>query len=373
MSVKNDVLIVGGGLAGLCSAIHLSRSGYGVTLLEKNSYPVHKVCGEYISNEVLPYLRWLEADPETLKPSHIEELTVSTVKGKSITARLPLGGFGISRFALDHFLQQKAIKSGCNIIQDKVTSVTGTQVSTAANGILTGRIVLGAYGKRSTLDKKLSRNFIQQKSDWLAVKGHYRGVYPDNKVALYNFKGGYCGVSKVENGIINICYLTQYDLFKKYKDVETHRNEVLFKNPELKKIFGQCEPVFEKPLSISQISFARKETVNDHVMMTGDTAGLIHPFCGNGMAMAMHSAAIASSLIEQHFQGTIKTKEELEQRYSLAWKENFSKRIWAGKVLSGLLKKELLTDVMMGTLLKVPGLLSMLIKQTHGKPFFITA
>src|SRR6218665_1338466 len=164
MSDNNDVLIVGGGLAGLCSAIHLSRLGYGVTLIEKNQYPVHKVCGEYISNEVLPYLRWLEADPQSLHPSDIQELTLSTIKGKSINARLPLGGFGISRFALDHFLQQKAVKSGCNIVQDKVIGIEGNKVTTAANGTLSGRVVLGAYGKRSTLDKKLSRNFIKEKS-----------------------------------------------------------------------------------------------------------------------------------------------------------------------------------------------------------------
>ena len=55
MSLLN-VVIVGGGLAGLTSALHLTQSGLGVTLIEKNPYPRHKVCGEYISNEVLPYL-----------------------------------------------------------------------------------------------------------------------------------------------------------------------------------------------------------------------------------------------------------------------------------------------------------------------------
>ena len=58
-----DVIIIGGGLAGLTNAIHLSKSRQRVLLIEKNSYPKHKVCGEYISNEVLPYLNSLGINP----------------------------------------------------------------------------------------------------------------------------------------------------------------------------------------------------------------------------------------------------------------------------------------------------------------------
>jgi len=54
-----DVIIVGGGLAGLTAAIHLSKAKHTVLVLEKNTYPHHKVCGEYVSNEILPYLEYL--------------------------------------------------------------------------------------------------------------------------------------------------------------------------------------------------------------------------------------------------------------------------------------------------------------------------
>ena len=59
-STNFDVIIIGGGLAGLCNAIHLSKFNKKVLLVEKNEYPKHKVCGEYISNEVLPYLDFFE-------------------------------------------------------------------------------------------------------------------------------------------------------------------------------------------------------------------------------------------------------------------------------------------------------------------------
>ena len=75
-----DVIIIGGGLAGLTNAIHLSKSKQRVLLIEKNSYPKHKVCGEYISNEVLPYLNSLGIDPIKGGAKQISKVQVSLLK-----------------------------------------------------------------------------------------------------------------------------------------------------------------------------------------------------------------------------------------------------------------------------------------------------
>ncbi|MBW8682755.1 NAD(P)/FAD-dependent oxidoreductase [Chitinophaga rhizophila] len=368
----NDIIIVGGGLAGLTSALHLLRAGLHVTVIEKNSFPKHKVCGEYISNEVLPYLQWLGADPKSLQPASIERVLVSTVSGDSVGASLPLGGFGISRYALDHFLLQLVLAAGGILLEDTVVDITFTndnfQVSTAAGHTLHARFVIGAYGKRAALDQQLDRGFSAQKSPWLAVKCHYKGDFPDGLVALHNFKGGYCGVSKVENNIINICYLVSYDIFKQYKHIEAHREAVLYKNPHLKYIFTHCTPLFERPITISQVSFAEKRKVDHHILMTGDTAGLIHPLCGNGMAMAIHSARIASEQLLSFISGSITSREAMEKGYTKAWQAAFGKRMLAGKLLSSVFRKEQLASGMMKGLVLFPAILPVIIRQTHGKP-----
>ncbi|RZJ75594.1 MAG: NAD(P)/FAD-dependent oxidoreductase [Flavobacterium sp.] len=374
MSSKSDVLIIGGGLAGLTAAIHLSKSGLAVTVIEKSSYPRHKVCGEYISNEILPYLDWIGVDVSQLNPVTINKFEFSSVSGATAKSDLPLGGFGVSRYVLDDYLYKKAVSVGCDVICANVTHI---QFANDSFTILTAdeeykaRIVIGAYGKRSNVDKVLSRKFISKNAPWLAVKAHYRGNFADDTVALHNFDGGYCGASKVEDGNINICYLADYATFRKYKNIEDYQENELYKNGHLRQLFENSSMVFDKPLTISQISFDRKQPVENHILMTGDTAGLIHPLCGNGMAMAIHSAKIASESILDYFSGKIDSREKLEQEYTKQWKAAFSRRLFMGRVLGKVLRNKSLTNVMMHTAVRLPGVLPALIKQTHGKPIMI--
>ena len=370
-----DVIIIGGGLAGLCNAIHLSKLGKKVLLIEKNEYPKHKVCGEYISNEVLPYLDFLEVNPFDSGAVRINNFQLSTTKSNIISAKLPLGGFGISRYTLDLVLSEKAKENGVMILQDTVLDVTFLkdffQVETKQNSIFTSKIAIGAFGKRSLLDVKMGRNFIQKKSPYLGVKIHVKGNFKEDLVALHNFKGGYCGVSKVENNAINLCYITNYATFKQYKNIEDFQEQVVFKNNYLKEIFHSSEALFEKPLSISQISFETKKPVENHILMCGDSAGMIHPLCGNGMSMAIQSAQLASKLILNYFNGEIETRKELEKQYIRQWNRKFSLRLKAGHFIAMLFRKDTIASVLLQILKKLPFLLPIIIKQTHGKPMKI--
>jgi flavin-dependent dehydrogenase len=360
-----DILIIGGGLAGLSSAVHLSKAGLAVTLIDKNEYPRHKVCGEYLSNEVLPYLQSLGADPLTIGAKRINRLLVSTSAGKTRETSLTSGGMGISRYALDYLLYQQAVQNGCGVLTDTVSSVLFDKekfkITTKQGKELYARIVIGAYGKRSNMDINLNRDFIKKRSSFIAVKNHFTGEFPEDLVALHNFKGGYCGVSKVETGHINLCYLANYQTFQQYKNIGHYQQEVLCKNKLL-------TPVFDQPLTISQISFSNKTAFENHLLMCGDAAGMIHPLCGNGMAMAIHSAKIAAELILDYFAEKITSRQELEKSYYNKWNDVFKKRIITGRFIQSFFGKDSLAQIMMYGLTKIPGMLNAIIRRTHGNP-----
>ncbi|PQA55715.1 NAD(P)/FAD-dependent oxidoreductase [Siphonobacter curvatus] len=365
MPTQTDILIAGGGLAGLTAGLHLARQGFGVVVLEKQPYPQHKVCGEYISNEVRPYLTSLGIEVDTLNPARISKFLLTTLEGKSLRSALPLGGFGVSRYRLDAYLYQQARKAGVQIEQAHVQRIDfdGNRftVTTSEDYLYEAPVVIAAYGKRSRLDSQTPL------SPWMAVKAHYRVPFPDDLVSLHTFRGGYCGISQVEDEVVNACYLVQAEVFKPYKNPETFQQQVLSQNPFLRDFFERAEPLFDKPLAISQISFASKPAVENHVLRCGDTAGLIHPLCGNGMAMAIHSAKLAAEAITAFFHHADRSK--LEAEYTRQWNQNFRNRLTAGRLVQSLLQRPVLTSLVMKSAPLFAGLLPAIVRQTHGKPF----
>ena len=373
MKKKSQIVIIGGGLAGLTSAIHLCSYGFKVYVIEKDTYPNHKVCGEYISAEILPYLESLGIQLNSLSPKHISKLIYSTPSGNKIESELDLGGIGLSRFALDHFLYLKALELGVEILQDLAINVLFEndmfKVETSKNKSIECEIVLGGYGKRSNLDKKLNRGFIANKNGWLAIKAHYSNAnFPDDTVELHNFDGGYCGLSKTETGAVNVCYLATYQSFKQYKDPEEYKLQVLCKNPYLKDFFTNSEDIFEKDLSIAQISFEKKTTIEDHILMLGDAAGLIHPLCGNGMAMAIHSAKLASEAVINNYSTQGVDRKAMEKEYVTKWNSNFKSRLRFGGILQKILLNPSLAEGTQKLVSLMPGILPFIIRKTHGNP-----
>ena len=89
---------------GLVLSIQLGRAGYRIILFEKEAYPFHRVCGEYVSMESWNFLESLGLRPGSMQLPIISKLHLSGVNGVSIELKLPLGGFGISRYLLDNSL-----------------------------------------------------------------------------------------------------------------------------------------------------------------------------------------------------------------------------------------------------------------------------
>ncbi len=316
-----DVIIIGGGLAGLTNAIELSGSGMNVLLIEKNSYPFHRVCGEYVSNEVKPFLRSLGADVEELNPAHISKLTVTSPYGTKLETPLDMGAFGISRYNFDLFLYQLAVRKGCKTklntqVQQIVFEDDHFKLKLSDGKEEQAKIVIGSFGKRANLDRSLNRSFFNRRSPYIGVKYHIKTDFPKDRIALHNFKDGYCGISAIEEDKYCFCYLTTRENLKRTGSIEEMEKTILYRNPHLKSIFENSKFLFEKPEVINEISFEKKTTIEDHIFMSGDSAGMITPLCGNGMSMAIHSAKILSDCILKYYKNGVFEREKAKKEYN---------------------------------------------------------
>ena len=369
-----DVAIIGGGLAGLSCSILLARQGFRVALFEKELYPFHKVCGEYISLESFDFLGSLGAHLSDKDIPMISKLLVSSPSGNTLSHELPLGGFGISRYKIDHELAIIAKTSGVKIFEEtKVNDVqfTGDQFTVLPDGEpCSARIVFGAYGKRSNLDVKWKRRFTLRKAgvlnNLIAVKYHAVVDRARDLIELHNFDHGYCGISPVEENKSCICYLTTaHNLRKSDNNIRKMEEGILFRNQFIKEAFDKTTVLYEKPLAISQISFDHKSQVQNHMLMLGDAAGMIAPLCGNGMSMALHSSRFAAPLAAKFLTGHL-NRDAMEQEYCNRWNDAFKRRLRAGRMIQSLFGRAWITNGTVAVLRHFPGLLTRIIRQTHG-------
>jgi flavin-dependent dehydrogenase len=345
-------------------------------VVERRHYPFHRVCGEYVSNEVLPYLHRLGADPAPLAPAAISQFLLSAPGGRTLSSALDLGGFGVSRYVLDDFLYQLALQRGVTFYLPATVADVAYQEATDRHTValtdgrcLEARLVLGAYGKRANLDRQLQRPFFQQRSPYLGVKYHLRlPGFPRDLIALHNFADGYAGISAIEDDKLCFCYLTTRDNLRRHSTIPAMEAQVLAQNPHLAEILSTAEFLYKQPEVINEISFAPKQPVEQHVLMCGDAAGLITPLCGNGMAMALHGAALASEAADG-FLHKKSNRAQLEAGYARTWHRHFGSRLRVGRAVQGLFGRPVLSEAVVGGLRYWPAGVRALMRQTHGLPF----
>ncbi len=351
-------------MSGLVAATELARAGREVLVFERHPYPRHKVCGEYLSAEVVPYLGSLGVNLEDA--CRISRLKLQSLSGPAVTTTLPLGGLGISRFALDDRLYNVARNSGVRFRFETVREIhpTGKEFMLRTDsGAVRAGLALAAWGKRSVLDRQTRRSFFDIRSGWLAVKNHFPAEYPDDMVGLYTFPGGYGGLSCTETGAVNFCYLIRKDRFRDWGGPEGCTRTLTERHPGIREVLSGISPLLEQPLVISQVSFEKKSRRQGQLLFAGDAARLIHPLTGNGMAMAITGGRmLAQHLLER---GT-KTNTNPRKSYEAAWSREFGARLQFGLVLQWILTRSGLTDFMVRVAARFPRLLPPVVAGTHG-------
>lgn len=364
-----DVAIVGGGIAGLSMAIECSRAGLKTIVFEKDDYPKHKVCGEYISNESRGYLIELGVSLDQLNLPNINKFKLTTQYGNESNCGLNPGGFGLSRFMLDKLLAESAITSGAIIkTKTKVININGDfdhgfQINTHQNETIEARIVIGAWGRSNALNKAKK---LKEKDAWIGVKYHLANGPDSDSIEIHAFNNGYCGISQIEEGKYCLCYLAKASGLKAAQgNISEFERVVLSENPFLAHRLNAKR--LEGPITTSQFYFGVNQRLSGQTLL-GDASGFIPPLTGNGMSLALRSTKMTYSSVIDLLQNKISFRE-FEQKASMYQKGYLKRRVSQGILLQDLLflKPEGLNRVMMSAFSAVPIALKTMTKLAVGK------
>lgn len=370
-----DAIVVGGGPAGTGVATRLARDGYNVALIEKSSGRRERLCGEFLSPELVRLFDDLgvlgqvaEAGAQTIR-----SMRLTSVSGASAHSELPSQALGLSRATMDQVLLENARKNGVTIVDgNRVTSVSGTadsgfDVSTNVAGALRSRIVVGAFGKRSSLDGVLKRSHLGKVSPWVAFKIHCETVDVGQTIELHCFQRGYCGLSMVEDGSANACWLMHSDDLKAAGGrPATALSEHLSRNPILAERLSTESFGDASFLSAGQLTFRARGCFHGDVALVGDAAGMISPLCGDGIAMAAESAALLASSLSQWLAGR-RSYDWVRADYSANWSNRFESRLAIGNAIQRLLVNEAAANRVVRLARRFPNVVARLFEATRGR------
>lgn len=350
---QTDVCIIGGGPAGATLAALLAGRGAGVVLLERDTFPRDKVCGEFLSYDALPLLERMNliADLDAAGAPFIRACRI--VGAKRIDQfELPHPARGVSRELFDELLFRHAGRCGAQLMSGTTAvEISGNDVILADGSRIHAKVIAGSWGRWGRFDTQLKRRFVTDRRHRnFGFKRHYRGtVPPDDSIELHSFRHGYLGVNAIEGGLTNICGLVHASRLSGLRGRwDAFASTIRAERPQLDALYRRYEPAQPGFLTSEPVIFRARSPVENGIVMIGDASGVIDPLTGNGMAMALQSALIAAPPVLRMLAGHWR---EGEREYERSHARMFGRRIGWSRRVAALLSRPRLLEA----LLAVPG------------------
>lgn len=300
MTGPAHALVVGGGPAGAALAIRLAEAGRPVTVLERQAGAHDKVCGEFISGEAVTALERLGLDLAALGAAPIRRVRLA--RGGAIAeAPLPFAALSLSRRRLDEALLARAADAGALVRRGfKVRRLERTAGGWRAQGedgdIADGNAAFLAVGKHDLRAFKRRRGLH---NDLIAFKMHWRLLPAQAKalegaVELCLFSGGYAGLEAIEDGQANLCLVVRRSRYAALAAWPALLAAIRADCALLDQRLAGAEALWAKPLAIAAIPYGQFARPAEGLWPLGDQAAVIPSFAGDGLAIALHSAALAA-------------------------------------------------------------------------------
>lgn len=317
-----DIIIVGAGPAGSTAALKLAEQTHiRVGLLDKAIFPRDKICGDALSGKVISVLKYTDVKAEKSLHQYSAKLPSWGIRfvapsGQTLDVpfkkEAPAGpgtapGYISKRIDFDHFLLEEVksrggieIFEGCSI-KEIVRQPDQSFLLKGQEQTFSCKMIIGADGAHSVVKRSLSPTKYPLKNQAAGLRQYYKGVSgfaEEQYIELHFLKNllpGYFWLFPLENGWVNAGLGLRSDVVsKKRVNLKKLFREIIETHPTISKRFEKAEPMEDVKGFGLPLGSTWRTTFGDGFILTGDAAGLIDPFSGEGIGNAMISGKIAA-------------------------------------------------------------------------------
>ena len=352
-----DAVIIGAGPAGSAAAILLARAGWAVALVEKQRFPRRKVCGECVAASNLPLLDALGIGTAFAADAGPPLRRVTLLRDRhQVSADLPAADHGhhpwgraLGRELLDSMLLDEARAAGAYLLQPcsvlELGQVTGTwycKLRAADSAIaltLRSPVLIDAHGAWQSLSAdQPPAHRAPAAADLFAFKANFSGAaLRTDTISVLALDGGYGGMVVADGGVTTVaCCIRRDRLGDVRRASPTKRAGDAIETWLKRQCAGVGLALREATregqwLAAGPIRPATRIRANDKFFRIGNAAGEAHPILGEGISMALQSAALLCS----HLLGDQPSARvpgdvphyELQRRYEFDWHRRFDARL----------------------------------------------
>ena len=383
------MIIVGAGPAGSSAAIRLAEQGVRVLVLEEKRMPREKLCGEFITPESFPTLKRLAVFDSMLAAGAQKITRLCLVASGGRIVRMPIAemsyeaawAMSLSRARFDQILFERARALGANCLEGVAVKQAlyeggkpcGIEALSLADGQTVrfkAPVIVDASGRASRLLVSRSERVAGERGSRLyALKAHLRAVEGiEEQVELFFFPQGYGGLSRVEGGLINLCFIASERTFR---DAGGDAGEIvkrsIMKNRLARERLAKSE-VVGKWHSVGPLAFGKRRLSRDGIIAIGDASGMIDPFTGTGIQMALRTGEIAACSILDVLSdapGKAADVERVLSAYQSRYNLEFDNRMMIAGLLRGAAFSPRAANLVAGLFARAPWIARRVLKATR--------
>ena len=313
--VRTDVFVVGGGPAGLATAIAARQKGFSVTVADGAEAPIDKACGEGMMPETQAALLDLGVEVPPGAGYRFRGIRFAEC-GNQAAAEFPAGqGIGIRRPMLQKLLIEKA--EGCGVKLLWKTPVMGICAEGVAltNDVVSARWIVGADGSGSRVRTWVKLNAAKRHEQRIASRRHYRVQPWSEHAEIYWFgqKQAYVTPVSSEDVCVVVMGETAADA-----DFDCALGEL----PELRERLNGAEAASRERGAVTTMHVLRRVS-RGNVALVGDASGGVDAITGEGLRLAFRQASALAVAMEA---GNLREYERAHARLA-------RRPIWMGSLL----------------------------------------